>query len=196
MGNPRIIYDGTNLDFPNRTTFFILPQKIRAVRLFSDGGIHATSVRTRFLEGILRLEKFEDLDFERRLHKWWTWANQGLLYAVARDSSETADTTLDGAAAAAQKTIPLTSTAGITVGQDYRISEANGPNREIVKVASIVGGVSVDATDNLKYTYASADIFRAREFLPKVSNLDDAEPWQPNLGITFSFIHRFREDAT
>jgi len=193
---PRITYDGTNLDFPNPASFFDLPQRRRAVVLFADGGIHATSLRTRFLEGVLRLDNFEDVDFERRLHKWWAWADQGLLYSVALDSGETAATTLDGAAAAAQKTIPLTATAAITVGQLYRISEINGPNREIVKVASISAGVSVDATDNLKYAYASADLFRSRDFVPQAVNLDDREPWNRNQGTTFSFSHRFREDVT
>lgn len=194
MAKPRIIYDGNNLDFPNLASMLDLPRMRKAVVLFGDGGIHSTAQKTKFLEGVLTLENFQSINFERELHGWWSWARRGEVYSIALDLDEVGDTTLDGAAAAAQKVIPLTATAGLTVGQQYRIYEIAGGAEELVTIDTISAGVSVTLIDNLVFPFASGDIFRARDFVPKVVNLDNREPWTRKKGVTFGFKHKFRED--
>lgn len=195
MGKPRIIYDGTNLDFPHKAS---LPwedsRDSDRAQVFSDGGVHSVSLRHQFDRGRLRLQDFESVDFERELWAWWSWAVRGNVYQVLLDSADAVNTTLDGAAASGQAVIPLTATTGIVVGTRYKLREAAGNEEEMIEVQSIIAGVSVTATANLKYGYASGDVFVSRDFLPKVVSLDSVKPWIRNL-TTFTFDHRFREVA-
>ena len=193
MANPRIVYDGTNLDFPNPASPPWEDKRDSDRNLvISHGGVHSVSLRNQFDLGRLVLENFEDEDFERELWAWWSWAVRGEAYSVALDSADVIDTTLDGAAAAGQAVIPLTSTAGIVVGTRYKLREAAGDEEEMIEVLSINAGVDVTATANLKYGYVSGDTFVSRDFLPKVVSFDSVKPWRRNL-TTFTFDHRFRE---
>ena len=65
-------------------------------------------------------------------------------------------TTLDGAAAAGQTTIPLTATTGISVGDELTVENSSGQS-ERVTVAAVSSGVSITVRDELQYTYASSD---------------------------------------
>lgn len=71
-------------------------------------------------------------------------------------------TTLDGAAAAGQTTIPLTATTDVVVGGIYRMTNALG-QFEFVTVDSISAAVSVEARRDLAYTYAAADVFESQQ---------------------------------
>ena len=124
---------------------------------------------------------------------WWSWARQGKPWAFAMDSANVGNTTLDAAAAAGQKVIPLTATAAFAV-DDYCLIRANDTDDEfeIVKIASISAGVSVTAVDNLKFTYASGDLFRHFDYWPSVISLDENfKP--PKSGDYFNHVFKFAE---
>lgn len=194
MGNPRITFDGANLDFtqPASPGWELRPFLRRSLD-FTDGKKHAAQLLSIFYRGRLQVEKFTDADFERKILSWWSWASRGNEYAVALDSEDQIDTTLDGSAAPAATVIPLTSTTGIVVGGRYRISEAAGHEMEEIEVQSISAGVSVTITVGLKYGYASGDLFRSRDYLPKAVNLDEEPPWKVATATTWTFDHRFQE---
>jgi hypothetical protein len=106
---------------------------------------------------------------------WWSWARQGKSWAFAMDSNDIANTTLDGAAAAAQKTIPLTATTSLSAG-DYCLirAEDNDDEFEVVCIDTISAGVSVDAVSNLVFGYSSGDTFRHLDYFPSVVSIDAA----------------------
>jgi len=70
-------------------------------------------------------------------------------------------TTLFGAAAAGQTTVPVAATTGLAAGRQYTI----GPNAlgqtERVTLAGVTSTVSATTRDNLEFTYASADKFES-----------------------------------
>ena len=124
---------------------------------------------------------------------WWSWARQGKPFSLAMDSTKTFNSTLDGAAAAAQKVIPLTATTGLTVG-DICVIETDADDQfEIVEIASISAGVSITAEDNLKQAYASGDGFRHFEYYPSLISLDkDFNP--PKTGKYYKHTFKFAEN--
>ncbi len=199
MGNSVITWNGNALNFPGpltRASGLDVP-KAKSKVVMSDGKVHATQVTTLFYEPAIELARFDDAEFEFKLHAWWSWALQGNQYAFAVDVNNQVDTTLDGAAASGQKVIPLTSTAGIVVGLKYLIREAAGHNFQLVHVNSISAGISVTARDNLQFSFANADIFRSRRYYPKVVNPkgNPPPPWEENPGLTWTLFHRMKEDA-
>jgi hypothetical protein len=123
---------------------------------------------------------------------WWSWARQGKTFSLAMDSANVVNTTLDGAAAAAQTTIPLTATAGLTVGDDCLIISANRLSFEVVTIDTINAGVSVVADANLKQAYASGDIFRHLEYFPSLVCLNDE--FRPDVeNLTYFYTFKLRE---
>lgn len=197
MANSLITWNGNALNFPNPLTGYRAISRSRRFVGMSDGKVHETSLRTTFDEVRVRLANFVDVDFEADLRAWWAWARAGNQYAFALDSADQVDTTLDGAAADLQKVIPLASTAGIVVGKKYLIRVAIGNDEEVVHVDTISAGISVTARDNLKYSYASGDIFRTRDFFPKVvaAPREADLPVIENPGLTFTLDHTMVEDA-
>lgn len=84
-------------------------------------------------------------------------------------------TTLDGAAAAGQTTVPLTATTSVVVGDQYLITNATSES-EWVTVEAITSGVSVTVRDDLLHTYASADVFCSTKLSVSVSSTEAAAP--------------------
>lgn len=193
MGVPQFEYDGKTLDFPVAiSTLEKETQMERSVR-FSSGSKGGSVFEGRFDVVTIGLDNFAERDFYRKLQAWFAWAGQGEEYGFALDKDEKVDTTLDGAAAAGQKVIPLTSTTGITVGKFYKVFSIDFTKYEIIEVDSISAGVSVTAVENLIWAYASGDIFRTEDYWPKVVSLDDELPAVEKAHGTFEFEHEFRE---
>lgn len=94
------------------------------------------------------------------LYAFWSWARLGNSFSLAISENESSSTTLDGAANAGQKVVPLTATTGFSVGDYCLIEQAAGDEFEIIKIASISAGVSITAESDLIYSYASGDSFR------------------------------------
>lgn len=130
---------------------------------------------------------------ERQLQAWWAWARQGKAWSFAMDSAKTGNTTLDAAAAAGQKVIPVTATAGFSAGDECLIRAEDSDNEfEIVIIASISAGMSITATDNLIFSYTSSDIFRHREYWPSLIILD--KKFQPEkTGTWYGWKFKFAE---
>jgi hypothetical protein len=193
LGLPKIVYNGVTINFPEAPTLY--HYRRRSDREFgtSGGGVAGTQLHHQYDQIRLEMQNFDSAAFEQALHPWWSWAVRGKPYAFALDDSETADTTLDGAAAAGQKVIPLTSTTGITVGKQYVIRELAGHEEELVTIASISAGVSVTAVDNLVFGYLAGDLFRSRDYFPKLVSLDDEFPVRQRI-TTWELSHEARED--
>ena len=193
MGFPKIVYSGVTVNFPHPLTAYEFRRRSDREMDFSGGGIAAAQLHHQYDQARIVIANFDSAAFEAQLHPWWSWAVRGKAYAFALDDTETADTTLNGAAAAGQKVIPLTLTTGITVGKQYLVRELAGHEEELITVASISAGVSVTAVDNLIFGYLSGDIFRSRDYLPKLVSLDDEFPLRQHI-TTWSLDHQARED--
>jgi hypothetical protein len=194
MGNPRIVYDGTTLDFPQPASVGSEVRRPPTRDLeFSHGKKHSGALRNLYDRGRLLVDKFTDAEFERKLVAWWSWAARLNTYAVAIDSADIVDTTLNASANAGATTIQLTSTTGIVVGSRYNIREAAGQEEEAVEVQSINAGVSVVITAGLKYGYVSGDIFRSRNYIPLAVSLDNDDPVELATATGWTFDHHYRE---
>lgn len=193
MGVPQFEYDGKTLDFPLAISTLEKETEGERSLQVSTGGKTGSVFENRFDVVTIGLDNFSERDFYRKLQAWWAWAVQGQEYGFALDKDEKVDTTLDGAAAAAQKVIPLTSTTGIGVGKFYKIFSDDLTKYEIIEVASISAGVSVTAVENLIWAYADGDFFQTEDYWPKVVSLDDTIPAVEKAHGTFEFDHEFRE---
>lgn len=108
----------------------------------------------------------------RDLVGWWSWALRGNAWSLAMDSTKVGNTTLDGAASSGQKVVPLTATAAFVAGDLCLIRSADGLTFEIVTIDTISAGVSITATANLKFTYASGATFRHYDYYPSLVSTD------------------------
>lgn len=110
-------------------------------------------------------------DIWRKMYSFfYGWSSQGKIWSFTMDTKKTVNTTLDGAAAADQKVVPLTATAGIKAGDELILKPAAGLFREAIQVAKITAGVSITAVDDLFFSYAAGDQCRHKEFFPEVKN--------------------------
>ena len=130
----------------------------------------------------------------RQLIAWRSWAEQGKEWSFTMDHNNVANTTLDGAAAAAQKVIPLTATTSISSGDIMFIRTAAGTEYELIEVDSVSAGVSITAVDNLVYTYAAADICRHWDYFPSVTIAKFGTDFNPTKnGSIYSHTFNFKE---
>lgn len=188
---PRITFNSTNVDI------LIDNESLRTkyVQTRSQNRSGSGKIETINQYGIQEME-FAGILTEsvyRQLIAWWSWARQGKVWAFAFDSGNTGNTTLDAAAAAAQKVIPVAATAAFAVG-DYCLirAEDSDDEYEIVEIASISAGVSITAVDNLIFSYASSDILRHWDYWPEVISLDD-EFRPPKEGSNYRHLFKFIE---
>ena len=168
----RITFDSNNIDFDVMVnTLNIRHMQERNINRSGSGKIEVVN-----LYGIYEIEftGVFDADTYYSLVAWWSWARQGQLFSFAADSSDVGDTTLDAAAAAAQKVIPLTATAAFASG-DFCLIKAidNDDEFEVIEIDSVSAGISVTAVSNLVYSYASADEFRHWKYWPELVCLND-----------------------
>lgn len=188
---PRIIFNNTNVDV-------LIDERSLETEYIQERSQHRSGsgkIETINQHGIQEMQ-FSAILTEalyRQLIAWWAWARQGKVWAFAFDSTKTGNTTLDDAAAAAQKVIPLTGTGDFSVGDYYLIRAADNDDEfEIVEIASISAGVSVTAVGNLVNSYTSGDVFRHWDYWPEVVSLDDTfKP--PKKGSTHRHVFRFAE---
>ncbi len=193
MGVPQFEFDGKTLDFPLAISTLEKETEFERSLQISTGG-KAGSVFERRLDVVtIGLDNFAERSFYRQLQAWFAWAGQGQEYGFALDKDNKINTTLDGAAAAAQKVIPLTATAGIVEGNFYKVFSDDFTKYEIIEVDSISAGVSVTAVDNLIWAYTIGDFFQTEDYWPNVVSLDDTLPAVERAHGTFEFEHEFQE---
>lgn len=176
MGSPRITYNSITIDLVLGKTGLIQVHKQNRKQSESASGM----IETINLFG--RFDYMFDAYFSEQVYfdlmAWWSWARQGKAWSFALDSDKVGNTTLDGAAAAAQKTIPLAATAAFAVGDFCLIRAADLDDEfEIVEIDTINAGVSVDAVDNLKFSYDSGDYFTYKDYFASV--LTTRQAFQP-----------------
>lgn len=187
----RITYDGKTIDLlvgdeglrpaykQNRKQNRSASGKIETINFY---GIQEMSFDAYFSESV-----YHDLI------AWWSWARQGKLWAFAMDSGAAASTTLDGAAAAAQKDVPLTATTGFSAGDICLLrAEDDDDESESVEIDTVTAGVKITAVDNLKFSYAAGDTFRHIDYWPQVISLDAAFDPDRN-GDTYHNTFKFVE---
>ena len=166
MGDAQIVYSGTTITLQKaRQGLNPAYEQIGNVNESNSGLIETVNlydiIKISFTAFFSQATCFQ-------LIAWWAYAKQGQEFAFAFDSTRTASTTLDGAAAAAQKTVPLTATTGISAGDYLLIRSLDSDDQEIIEVDSVSAGVSVTAVANLIYTYASGDTCRHEDYYPTV----------------------------
>ena len=193
MGNPAITWNGNTLAFPGPLTRYDADVDADREIAFSGGRVSATLLHSMGDTVHIETGNFDDAQFEADLRAWWSWAAQGKQYAFALDSADVVNLTLNGAAAAGQKDIPLADTSSVVVGRRYLLREAAGPEEEIIQVASIVANVKAVAQANLKFGYLTGDRFRAIDYFPKMVSLDEKKPWRQHF-TTWSLEHSMAED--
>jgi len=168
MARGKFVYNAITLELPKLVNF---RRKLCEERWdnFSASRVHETIVIAEWYELKFSVPNISEAEAAPFWH-WRSYARLGNEFAFAFDGNKTADTTLDGAAAAAQKVVPLTSTSGLSVGARYLLKEAAaaGDDYEIVTIASISDGVSITAEENLLSSYASGDVFRDLDYYPSV----------------------------
>lgn len=187
----RIIYNSINVDIP------IGPEGIVADWRQERSLERAGSGRAEIINfyGLIEIEfdaRFSEAVYHELL-AWWSWARQGKTFAFAKNSGKTASTTLDGASAAGQKVIPLTSTTGgLAAGDKCLIATDADDAFEVIEIASVSAGMSVTAVDNLKFSYAAGDSFRHLEYWPSL--IYTGERFRPlRSGDSYSFTFQFAE---
>lgn len=126
-------------------------------------GIQEMAFQAQFTEAIYR-----------DLVAWWSWARQGKAWAFAKDSGNTLNTTLSGAAAAGQAVISVNSTSTLA-NSDFCLVRAldNDDEYELIAVQSFVANTSITATANLKWSYSTDDLLRHLDYWPSVVSLDE-----------------------
>lgn len=193
MGFPQFEFDGKTLDFTSELSTMEKERRGDRSVSFSASGKAGSVFETAFDRVSISIDKFADREFYRDLFHWWAWAAQGEEYGFALDSADKIATTLDGAANAGQKVIPLTSTTGIAIGTRYKLISDDRTKYEIIEVDSISAGVSVTAVDNLVWAYISGDLFRSEDYFPAVVADDRDIPAIETEFGNFEFKHKFRE---
>jgi len=166
MAVTRITWDGNTLDLPRLASAWTHAVKtVRTDRYSADG--HWVAHHRHYLWRVHMTCRGPLADtVERDLLTWQSWALEGNTYAVAFVSDNNLNTTLDGAAAAAQAVIPLTSTTNAAAGDMMILTDADRGFYEIIIIDSVSAGVSITATTNLKNSFASGDSCRHLHYLP------------------------------
>ena len=167
MSTGSIVYNSITLSVPKIMSIVPRPMAERNDK-YSDAHEHEALYFKEWTEIDVSHRKLT-LDQYYSFYAWLSWAQQGEVFAFALDANKTGNTTLDGAAAAGQKVIPLTSTSGFSVDDYCLIKEASGDDFEVVKIATVNAGVSVETVNNLINGYAADDIFRHVNYWPQVS---------------------------
>jgi hypothetical protein len=196
MADPIIVWNGNTVTLQGQPTGFDDRPRTRGRITVSAGQVVRADIEAIHERARVVLAHFDDAELEAKLYDWWVWAAQGKVFAFAIDGSETASTTLDGAAASGQKVIPLTSTTGISIGKKYKIRRLIGHDQELVHVLGIVADVSVTARDNLHNSYVATDIFRSRRYFPAMVRdpLQIDYPVIENPGLTYTLDVTMLED--
>jgi hypothetical protein len=196
MANPRIVWNGNTLDFPGPLTGYANDPVAEGAQARSHGVTHATNLLASFRRLRIQLSRFQDIAFWDALPAWWSWAREGNPWAFAMDSADVVDKTMTGAAAAGQKDIPFTDTSSIVAGRKYWVRQATGHREEIVQVDTVTTNVKVTCLANLKFSYATGDVFRSRDYFPKVVSPPAPTPFEELAGVTYGFDHQCEEDRS
>ncbi|MGR9045622.1 MAG: hypothetical protein ACU83N_10020 [Gammaproteobacteria bacterium] len=119
-----------------------------------------------------------ELIWNNSIHKdvyawWYGWACFRQQFAFALDSAKIANVDLDGDADSGQAVIPVNATAGISAGDEMIISNPGDSERQIIIIDSVSAGISVTATESLKFDFIETGKLRHRFYYPTLISLDE-----------------------
>jgi len=211
MSNPRIVFNGIGLDFPEPLSDRRVSRRRIGDQHVTDGGVSETVVLAQWDEVLIALLNFDDAAFAEKLKAWWEWASEGKTYAFANDADNMKDGSFrlpvsDGAATLwASGTGYQASPLGAAPGHLYLLRSADLTNSEIVGIQMIsttfpptdenLGIYPIGLGGATIYAYAAGDLIRDVYYWPSVVSLDSEYPVVEHGDGTFSFVHRFRENA-
>ncbi len=109
-----------------------------------------------------------------KLENWWQWAQKGLPWAYALDSSRTVQTTLAGAASAGATSVTVASATGIASGRNYVLT--SGADYQMVYVTNVAGAV-LTLSVGLDFDFSGGAVFRDAYYWPAIiRNADQESP--------------------
>jgi hypothetical protein len=170
----RITYDADNtIDFKIRPSGDMVTH--RQERTINRAGSGLPEFVSMYGDTMIEVDAFfNDTVCNQLTTFFWSWARYGNYFSFAVDNANIVSTTLDDAAAAGQKVIPLTATTGLAADDICLLIDINSGKREVVSIDSISAGVSVTVDSNLNFAFAADDIFRHLNFFPYVYFDDDS----------------------
>jgi hypothetical protein len=194
MANPKIVYDGKTLSFPQPLSAYRLRPRTGRILSWSEASVAATRTHSAWDEAEIEVARFAEESFYNDLRAWWSWARRGKQYAFALDSSEVQDALSSAASVAGGGAIYVSNTSGFVQGKPYVVRRADGMAEEIIVPTSISTNASLNlAPATLKFDYPAASIVRSPDYFPKVVSLDDELPCAREV-TTWTLAHKFRED--
>ena len=187
---PRITFNSINIDIKiGANSLKRIPRAVFTQNISGAGNIEQIN---EYQIEAYSFDSYYSIDEWRKLYTFfYGWALLGKTWSFAMDKDKTVNTTLDGAANASQKVVPLTSTTGIKAGDTLILIPAAGQYREAIKVAKINAGESITAVDNLIFSHTSGDVCRHDEYFPSVKNTAKEYNWiqeGDEFSSTFEFI--------
>lgn len=187
----RLTYNSTNIDLVKigPKALKLRHAQDRDVK-FSGSGKNQTTNRYGAFHGYFDA-RFQDAAYDA-LWGWWSWARQGKEWAFAMDSGNVLNTTLNGAAAAAQADVTVDSVSTLAVGDKILIRAEDEDNEFERKEVQSISSLTITMTTNLVHSYSDEDTLRHFEYFPAVITIDDEfEPEQD--GDWWSWTFHFME---
>lgn len=197
MPNPRIIWNGNNLDLPEPPSDFVARPRAKRSLNMSSGKVHSVTLESLAWEGNLLLSRFPPAyrDFEAFVNEWYSWAVQGNQYALTRDSALVYSAAITAQVNAAVTVIVVASTTGLNIGDWIILQHATSPLYHKALISGLTGTVITCTGYPAKFIYPVGSIVRHEHYFPKVICLDDELPVREELGPVWTFDHHWREDA-
>jgi len=196
VGLPRLVYDpGTgsiNVDLPEELDQIEDP----------GGGRNRGGRRNDTQRGVVtyQFEKFywllhpmimrmnRNQTVEDALEAFWAHAGKGKKFDVLLDRTKNIDTTLDGAAAAGQKVVPVADTSGMIPGSRIWLINVLQQHMEPVTIDTVSPAISFNTVNNLVFAYVSGDVARSEDYYRLCTTTQDQNPKKIDRGsATFSF---------
>ena len=200
MGLPRISYNSKDIDLAEDVSMLVKDPVVIAIRNLLQLGDIETLVQKTIIRGVIRWEILvsggaSDETRRRQFRQLSTWIQEGNTFTVARDRDKTANTTLSVAAAAGASSFTVTSTTGLTAGDQYILRDKVHVELTQIAVGGITGNV-ITPEETLNFGYAIGARYRDAEYWPARLAEDLGAPIiQENPPLHFNVVLPFVEDV-
>jgi hypothetical protein len=194
MANPRIVYAGVTLDFPQLLSDYPRMRPRRGNANTSHGGVTETVRLGIWEEMRIFIDRFADRAFFRRLEGWYAHASTGGQFAFALDSARMAASTLVGAEAAGQTDLALVSATGFAETDEVIVESVTLNPRERHLIDSVSAPSIIVASPGLDRAFAAGDVVRHADYWPKLILIDGDRPFRELPTLSYTLDMRVRED--
>jgi hypothetical protein len=209
MADPRIVYLGSNVDWPEPISigrdavWRDAPRQIVGQSI-SHGSVLETVRISQFDEIRIAHEMFVSRSFYRSLWTFMSHAMKGTSFSFAMDRDKVVDATIDTWGNPLRVTLLGGSSAILGSGGspvEYKLLRADRSGWALVQStgASLVSGSTYDVTlvSLPPFTFAAGDIFRDPYYWPALVMLaPEVSGLQENSGVTYTLDMRAREFRT